>query len=249
MATLLQYNFTSDTSPTTTATGVVGSNIQVDAAAGIALSSVESLGYSSDPVYTVRPPDSTTSASEAITNDSYFYFTVTPTSGNSLDLLTLDFDSARGGSATPRGYDVRSDADSFTASLGTVDLGSQRTTFQSVSIDLSGASFQGLTASTVFRVYFYSPSSAFSVDFDSITLTGSVSASGTVDQEGFRWREDDGSETTATYLAPQDTNIIRPISTTTRLRVLLDSTLDRGSENYRLEYRKVGDQTWEVIAP
>lgn len=249
MAVLLQYNLTSDLAPSTTASNVIGSNIQVDPGASLALSARESLGYASDPIYTIRPPDSTTSASEAITNISYFYITISPVSGYSLSLTSLDFDAARGGSATPRGYDVRSSADSYAVTLGTADLTAQRTTFQSVSVDLTGSEFQNLTSSTQFRIYVYAPNSGLSLDFDNITINGSVASSGTVDQEGFRWRDDDGSETTASWIDTQDTNIIREKSQTTRLRVLLNSTLDRGSENYRLEYRKVGDQTWEVIAP
>ncbi len=61
------------------------------------------------------------------------------------------------------------------------------------------------------------------------------------DQEGFRFRNDDGSETTATWLADQDTNITRDKDLTTRLRFLVDSTGDLSASQYQLEWRKMGD--------
>lgn len=43
------------------------------------------------------------------------------------------------------------------------------------------------------------------------------------EQEGFRWRDDDGSESGASWLAAQDTNISRGKETNTRLRILTDT--------------------------
>ena len=245
MATLLQYALTgSSFAATTVASGVTGgvatSNLLTSFTAG-------NNGYSSDPVSSAGPASGATSAATAITADAYFYITITPTSGNSISLTTLTMNMARGGAATPRGYDVRSSADDYASTLGTADLTAQRTTFQAISIDLSGASFQGVTSSITFRIYVYAPSTANVIDWDDLTINGTVASSGTVDQEGFRFRADDGTETTATWLATQDTNVIREKSTNTRLRVLLNSTLDRGAESYRLEYRKVGDSEWRVI--
>lgn len=66
-------------------------------------------------------------------------------------------------------------------------------------------------------------------------------AAATTDQEGFRFRNDDGSETTATWLADQDTNITRDKDLTTRLRFLIDSSGDLPATQYQLEWRKMGD--------
>ena len=137
--------------------------------------------------------------------------------------------------------------DTYAVTLGTADVPTARTTFTPVSIDLSAAGFQSVTGSITFRIHVYTPSTGQSLDFDDIVINGTVASSGTVEQEGFRFRADDGSETTATGIAAQDTNIIREKNTNTRLRVVLNSTLDRGSENYRLEVRKVGDSSWNVI--
>lgn len=60
----------------------------------------------------------------------------------------------------------------------------------------------------------------------------------TYEQEGFRWRDDDGSESGASWLANQDTDVSRADETTTRLRVLTDVTGDAPSEGATLQYRR-----------
>jgi hypothetical protein len=69
----------------------------------------------------------------------------------------------------------------------------------------------------------------------------------TREQEGYRWRADDGSETTATWLASQDTDISRTKDTVTRLRTLIDTTSDAPSEAVTLQYRKVGAGSWRDV--
>ena len=67
--------------------------------------------------------------------------------------------------------------------------------------------------------------------------------------EGFRFRDDDGSETTASWLAAQDTDITRAKETTTRLRFLLNYTGDPDSEQIKMQYQKNGDSDqWEDIS-
>lgn len=63
--------------------------------------------------------------------------------------------------------------------------------------------------------------------------------------EGFRFRNDDGSESTASWAASQDANITRAKNVVTRLRVLLDTNSDAPSLQLRLQYRPVGDPDWE----
>jgi hypothetical protein len=48
----------------------------------------------------------------------------------------------------------------------------------------------------------------------------------TLEQEGYRFRNDDGSESTATWLADQDTNITRRAGVNVRLRVITNITGD-----------------------
>ncbi len=70
-----------------------------------------------------------------------------------------------------------------------------------------------------------------------------------VEQEGFRWRDDNGSETTATWLAAQDVNLTRVRSLNTRLRILLDMNANQASNQYKLQYKKTTDTEWFDVRP
>lgn len=74
-----------------------------------------------------------------------------------------------------------------------------------------------------------------------------LSAVTAVEQEGYRWRNDDGTETTATWKAAQDTTVTLNPSDVARLRVIVNATNDPASANYKLQYRKVGDPSWKNI--
>lgn len=67
-----------------------------------------------------------------------------------------------------------------------------------------------------------------------------------LEQEGFRWRSDDGSETTATWLEVQDTNLTRAKNQNTRLRMLLNTGAGPTFDPYQLEYRPTGG-TWKPV--
>jgi hypothetical protein len=62
-------------------------------------------------------------------------------------------------------------------------------------------------------------------------------SSATIEQEGFRFRNDDGSESAATWKANQDTNITLAANTAFRLRELLNATGDPASISAQLEVR------------
>jgi hypothetical protein len=49
-------------------------------------------------------------------------------------------------------------------------------------------------------------------------------SSGSYEQEGYRWRNDDGSETAATWKASQDTNSTTAVNNNVRVRVLINRT-------------------------
>lgn len=59
----------------------------------------------------------------------------------------------------------------------------------------------------------------------------------TIEQEGFRFRNDDGSETTATWKDSQDATITLAAATQTRLRLILNATGDPDGINAQLEAR------------
>jgi hypothetical protein len=58
-----------------------------------------------------------------------------------------------------------------------------------------------------------------------------------IEQEGFRFRNDDGSESAATWKANQDTNITLAANTAFRLRELLNATGDPASISTQIEVR------------
>lgn len=176
MAILLNYDLETDFNPSTQASGLSGG-----ALTNASLSSFvrDTLAYGTGTTQGLaNPPASTTTAALAVTNNSYFSFTATPTAGFSISLTSLTFKMARGGAATPRGYAVRSSADGYASNLATADIVTQRTTFTDVSVDLSGVAFQGLSSAITFRIYVYAPANTNSLDFDDVVLNGSVSAGG-----------------------------------------------------------------------
>jgi hypothetical protein len=59
----------------------------------------------------------------------------------------------------------------------------------------------------------------------------------TIEQEGFRFRNDDGSESAATWKASQDTNITLAAATAARIRMILNATGDPASIGAQLEAR------------
>lgn len=78
------------------------------------------------------------------------------------------------------------------------------------------------------------------VDYDPLPVT--------FEQEGYRFRADDGSQSSASWLASQDSTIVRGAGINTRLRFIINATNNGAqTKNYRLEYRKVGDTDWTVI--
>lgn len=86
---------------------------------------------------------------------------------------------------------------------------------------------------------------AFAVSFSIPPAPPSVA---TYEQEGYRFRNDDGSETTATWKASQDTDISIAKETPFRLRMLVNTgDADPTSSGLKLQYRKVGDTSWSDV--
>ena len=78
-------------------------------------------------------------------------------------------------------------------------------------------------------------------------ITNEVAVSISVEQESFRFRNDDGSESAATWKAAQDVNASVGIDEVFRLRFLLNATGDPAAQSYQLEYRKVGAASWTKV--
>lgn len=113
-----------------------------------------------------------------------------------------------------------------------------------VSTTTPSAGVTGLTAGTLYSYAAVQNNS----NGDSNVVTGTfTTATYTLDQTKFRWRNDDGSETTATWAAAEDANVTIAALTPTRLRVEITATGDPASKTYRLQYRKVGETYWRDV--
>ena len=117
----------------------------------------------------------------------------------------------------------------------------------------SQAGFDSFTSVAV-QDRFVTSTGAYGITFTTTaTPAGAVAVAtfkeaSTLQQEGYRFRADDGSESGATWLANQDTNISRGKNTNTRLRVILNATGDPASQQYQLEGRvKGGGGSWVPI--
>jgi hypothetical protein len=66
----------------------------------------------------------------------------------------------------------------------------------------------------------------------------------TSEQEGYRFINDDGSESAASFAADQDTGLTAPAGVNKRIRFLINTTGDVSSTQFQLEYKKSTSSTW-----
>jgi hypothetical protein len=98
------------------------------------------------------------------------------------------------------------------------------------------------TNSTV--VSFFSADQTGTANDPKLVVTYTVSYS---DQEGFRFRNDDGNETTASWKANQDAQVTAATGTPFRVRFLVNATGDPASTAYQLEYRRSTSSNWKKV--
>ena len=60
-------------------------------------------------------------------------------------------------------------------------------------------------------------------------------------QEGYRFRNDDGSQVAATWAAAQDTGVEMPAGSKLRLRVLIEAAGSPAGSRFQLEVKKSSD--------
>jgi hypothetical protein len=104
----------------------------------------------------------------------YFEFTLTPNAGYPIDFLNLAFNYSISASAGPTSFAVRSSADGYTANITTF-TGALNSSGVAQTIDLSAATFKGITTAITFRIYGWNSSASsgtFSVD--NFTFNGYV---------------------------------------------------------------------------
>jgi hypothetical protein len=163
-ADVVNYNFTTDINVTYAASHV-GSAVYNDSNLNDSYIGDDGFGN----VLETYPSTGSTSVATALTNNSYFFITITPTSGNVINLSQLVFEVGKGGSEDPRGYFVRSSADGFTTDIVGETLPTGANTAPVIkTISLTG--YQNLSSVT-FRFYVYTPDPTFnSVDFRNISF-------------------------------------------------------------------------------
>lgn len=175
--TLLSYPFNNNSDRGGLETVAFKSDILLNAAlsggSGLGLFSVGTDSWSgSVQVLKTAPGSAITAAnaSDAVANNWYFEFTLTPEAGASLDIRSIEADWSRGGTTATRGWFVRASTDGFASDLYTNEtpVGSP-TGLQQASFNLNG--FTGLTAPVSFRFYIYTDSMGRYMDFQNVRFS------------------------------------------------------------------------------
>jgi autotransporter-associated beta strand protein len=184
-----QYNFgttpaqPSLLSPTAVFPSVTVTNITAGSGNTLDLTNSQTPAPASAPWLRVVPTGAWTTGDAAVAGNGYFEFSLSPAAGFMMDLASIAFDVMRGGASTPRGYDVRTSVNNFATTIGSAAVGTQRPTFTNVNIDLSALVFQDLPSIT-FRIYTFAPATAVSVEYDNITINGTLQSTGFT---GYTW--------------------------------------------------------------
>jgi hypothetical protein len=89
-----------------------------------------------------------------------------------MNLSSLTLDGAYGSFANPAGYALESSVDGYASILSTAAFTTQTPTFATYTVNLSGASFQGLS-SVSFRLFGY-VKNVSSEQFDNVTVNGAL---------------------------------------------------------------------------
>lgn len=192
--TIASFNFQAVTDP-----GLSGDNNAIALVPAISDANVSNPGITGAgglEIYRVRDPngaygslvllsandDQGADTAAAFANNGYFSFTVTPDSGFEMDLTSLDFLVATGGTTETRLYEIRSDLTGVTSLAGPVSPTGTRADGKAgmdvVSIDLTGISaLQNLTSAVTFQ-FITATTGNFnaSLEWDDISLNGTVSA-------------------------------------------------------------------------
>jgi aryl-phospho-beta-D-glucosidase BglC (GH1 family) len=138
-----------------------------------------SITYTTAPSLAVTFTVASTNLNAASTNQAWFTFKLTVgTNVMDLDLSSLTFNAARGGSGVPRGFAVLVTTPTTTnqSVQGDTQLTTQRTDWGPLqTVDLSAfASLQSLSAgqTVTFKIPVYSPAVGSSLDFDNLAIYG-----------------------------------------------------------------------------
>jgi len=153
----------------------------ITAGGGINSFTTEFDQYASSPALLANFVSVTPDVLTALSNDSVIYFDLTVGSNvTDLDLTSISFNAARGGSATPRGLAVYvttpTSTNEFVQTI--TNINAVRPSWESQLVALSGvSSLQHLSAGQVvhFALPIFSPDTINSVELDDLTIRGMVS--------------------------------------------------------------------------
>jgi len=179
--------------PTVVAAGVSATAILDPAASvGLEISSAATTPTNA-PFLRLDPQAGAVDPNASVTGNKYFQFSIMAAAFRDLDLSSLTFNVARGGAGTPRGFFLRTSADNFVGTVPVIgvpaftpnavnpignDITTARPAYTAATADLSGAPFQNVqnqpSSTLTFRIYTYAPAAGNSVDFDDITVNGTV---------------------------------------------------------------------------
>jgi hypothetical protein len=135
------------------------------------------LGYSTDPIYNLTAGAST-SESLAVSNGNFYNFDITPNSGFQVSIDDITFKAAKGGTSIGRGTAVRSSVDSYATSVLSITPTNARTTWATFTATF-GTDHDNLIATTNIRFYVWGPTTGATIDFDDVTINGTVTSTGT----------------------------------------------------------------------
>lgn len=176
-------------------------------------------------VHQTTPHSGTADAFEAATGTSTSHTIASTVGGMVVDALSLNAGTALGTSA---------------------DIGQTDTVSESgTAATLCGTSYKAGAASVTMTWSWSTTSTRNAHALISLNSTGGATG---IEQEGFRWRNDDGTETTATWKAAENTNVSAAPDAVVRLRMLVNVLGgDPASKSFRLQYRKVGAASWRNV--
>ncbi len=161
--------------PTTVAEGI--SATAITGSAGVILDGANQETALPTPWLRVAPLAANPTPEAAILADASFQFTLTALPGFTMTLSSMTFQYTRGGGTTPRGYALQSSADGFGSIISTAEATTARPSVSDANVDLSGASYQGLSGIT-FKMFSYSPAAHASMDYDNIVVNGTSTFNG-----------------------------------------------------------------------
>ena len=131
---------------------------------------------SGNPVFDLAMLDQTDAAG-AIADDDYFEFSITPDAGKTLDLATLEFSFAKGGTSGEREFFIQTntgEGGAFEEFVGPTTSTAVQPVFDQMSFDLSDPKFDEIDDTLTFRIYGYAGSDARTLMFDDFLITGFV---------------------------------------------------------------------------